>query len=92
MMGEDPIHLLLDSYPEHRTREVRATAAGLGITLGFISPGLTDEFQTVDRVVFGVLKSHAKRLFHERFRLRPYQRRTKRDAVSDMLIAWELLG
>jgi hypothetical protein len=69
-----------------------ATSADLEITLHFIPPGLTDEFQPLDRIVFGVLKSHAKRLFHERFRLNPSARRTRKDAVSDMLSAWELLG
>jgi hypothetical protein len=32
------------------------------------------------------------RFFHERFRANPYQRRTKTDAVADMLTAWGLLG
>jgi hypothetical protein len=92
MMGDGLIHLLLDSYSAHRTREVRATATGRGITLHFIPPGLTDEFQSRDRVLFGVLKSYAKRLFHERFRLNPNQRRTKGDAVSDILTVWGLPG
>lgn len=86
-MGVGPIHLLLDSYSAHRTAAVRATAADLEITLHFIPPGLTDEFPPL-----GVLKSHAKRLFHERFRLNPSAQRTRKDAVSDMLSAWELLG
>jgi hypothetical protein len=38
MMRDGPIHLLLDSCSAHPTREVRATAARLGVTLHFISP------------------------------------------------------
>jgi hypothetical protein len=67
VMGERPIHLLLDSYSAHKTAVVRETAARLGIRLYLMSPGLTVEFQPLDRIVFGVLKSHAKHLFHEKF-------------------------
>jgi hypothetical protein len=57
-----------------------------------IPPGLTDEFQPLDRAVFGVLKAQAKRLFHARFHANPYGRRTKREAVADMITTWSLLG
>jgi transposase len=86
-MGEGLIHLSLDSYSASQMNAIRETAASLGITLYFIPPGLTDEFQPLDWIVFRVLKSHAKRLFHERFRANPYQRRTKMDAVVHMLTA-----
>jgi hypothetical protein len=92
VMGDGPIHLLLDSYSAHRTIPVKATAISLGITLHFIPPGLTDELQPLDRTLFGVLKSQAKRLFHERFRSNPPARRTKKDGVADMITAWGLLG
>jgi hypothetical protein len=85
------VHPLLDVYSAYRTNAVRETAASLGITLHFISPSLTDEFQPLDRTVFGALKSHAKRLFHGRFRANPYQRRTETDAVADVLTALGLL-
>jgi hypothetical protein len=91
-MGEGPGHFLLDAYSARRTFAVRETAASLDITLHFISPSLTGEFQPLDRIEFGVLKSHAKGLFHERFSANPYQRRTKMDDVEDLLTAWELLG
>jgi hypothetical protein len=55
-------------------------------------PGLTDEFQPLARAVFGVLKAQAKRLFHARFQANPYGRRTKPEAVADMITAWSLLG
>jgi hypothetical protein len=38
-------------------------------------------------IVFGLLKSHAKRVFHERFRLDPHRRRKKQEAVSDIMVA-----
>jgi hypothetical protein len=91
-MGEGPIHLLLDSYAAHRTNAVKKTATALDITLHYIPPGLTDELQPLDRSVFGALKSRAKHLFHERFRLNPFERRTKIHAVQDMVSAWSHLG
>jgi hypothetical protein len=86
-MGEGSIYFLLDSYSGHRTNAVRETAASLGIRLYFIDPGLTDEFQPLDRIVFGALKSLAKRLFQKRFRPNPSERRTKTDAAAGMLTA-----
>jgi hypothetical protein len=71
---------------------VKDAAARLGITLHFIPPGLTDEFQPLDRAVFGVLETQAKRLFHARFHLNPYERKRKQDSVADMACAWPLLG
>jgi hypothetical protein len=91
-LGPGPIHLLLDSYSAHRTDDVKATVARLGTTLHYIPPGLKDEFQPLDRAVFGVLKAQAKRLFHARFHANPYGRRTKPEAVADMITAWSLPG
>jgi hypothetical protein len=92
VMGLGPIHLLLDCYSAHRTDAVKEAAVRLGITLRFVPPGLTDKFQPLDRAVFGVLKAQAKRLFHARFHLNAYERRTKQDAVANMVNAWSLLG
>jgi hypothetical protein len=90
-IGAGPIALLPESYSAHRTTVIRETATNLSITLHFITPGVTHECQLLDRIVFGVLRSQAKRFFHERFRANPYQRRTKMDAVTDMPTAWGLL-
>jgi hypothetical protein len=75
-MGETPTQLLLDCYSAHGSEPVKQAAAKLGISLHFIPPGLTDEFQPFDRVVFAVLKAQAKHFFHARFHLNPRQRRT----------------
>jgi hypothetical protein len=70
-MREWPIHLLLNSYSAHPTNAVRETTANLGITSHFIPLELTDEFQPLARFIFGVWKAHARRPFHERFRVNP---------------------
>jgi hypothetical protein len=50
---------------------VKQATAKLGITLYFISPGLTDEFQQFDRTVFAALETHVKLFFQARFDLNP---------------------
>jgi hypothetical protein len=60
--------------------------------LHYIPPGLTVEFQPLDRAVFGVSKAQAKRLFHARFHANPYGRRTKPEAVAELITAWSPLG
>jgi hypothetical protein len=59
-MAEGPVHLLLDCYSANCTETMKQVAAKLGITLHFIPPSLTDEFQPLDRAVFGVLNAQAK--------------------------------
>jgi hypothetical protein len=43
------IHLLVDSRSAHMTDRAKGTAARLGVTLYYIPPGLTVEFQPLDR-------------------------------------------
>jgi hypothetical protein len=62
------------------------------VELHYVPSGLTGEFQARDRTVFGVLKTQAKRLFQARFHANPYRRRTKQEAVADMITASSILG
>jgi hypothetical protein len=86
------IQLFLDYYSAHRTEAVKQAAVKHGITLHFISPGLTDKFQRLDRAVFGVLKAQAKHFFRARFHLNLGKQGTKQHAVADLIIVWSLLG
>jgi hypothetical protein len=90
-MGAGPIALVLDCYAAHRNALVKEFAANLGIDLYFIPPGMTDEFQPLDRSVFSVLKSHAKLFFRERYRLDPLEKRNKIIAVQDLIASWSKL-
>jgi hypothetical protein len=76
----------------HRTDQIKAAAARLGVTLPDIPLAFTDEFQPLDRAVFGILKAQAKRLFHARFHVNSYGRGTKQEAIADMITGWSLLG
>jgi hypothetical protein len=90
-MGPGPIALVLDCYAAHRNDTVKVFARNLGIDLYFIPPGMTDEFQPLDRSVFGVVKSHAKRLFRGRYHDDPYAKRDKKIAVQDLIWSWHRL-
>jgi hypothetical protein len=70
----------------------KATAARVGVTSHYVPPGLTDEFQPLDRTVFGVLKAQAKRSFHTRFHANPYGRGAKQEIVAEMITAKSVLG
>lgn len=86
------LHLILDVYPSHRTDDVKNFAVGLNINLIYVPAGLTDEYQPLDRYVFGCLKSTARRLFRQRVRNDPNVERTKQDAVEDFICVWEALS
>jgi folate-dependent tRNA-U54 methylase TrmFO/GidA len=62
---------------------VEQAAAKMGITIHFISSDPIDEFQPLNRAMFGVLKAQAKRLFH----LNSRERRTKQYVVADIITA-----
>jgi hypothetical protein len=88
-MDPRPIAFMLDSYAAHRTE---IPAAELGIGLHFIPPGLTDELQPLDISVFVVIKADARKLFHDRTSENPFLRRSKQDAVADLIAPWEFVG
>jgi hypothetical protein len=89
---ERTIHLICDVHASHRTADVKKTAAELHIILLFIPPGATDCLQPLDRRVFGALKSEARRLFRRRISNNIEIKRSKREAVEDMITTWERLS
>jgi hypothetical protein len=53
---------------------------------------MTDTLQLLDRHVFGILKSHARRLFRPRVRDDPMLRCRRQDTAEDMVRAWNLVS
>lgn len=87
--GVEPrIHLILDMYAAHRMEDIRAAAEDLNIELHFIPPGMTDEFQPLDRRVFGCLKASGKAAFRKLYRTNPEQKFTTQSAVECLVKAW----
>jgi hypothetical protein len=88
----DRIFLISDGHASHRTEDVKKLATELNIQLLSIPPGATDKLQPLDRMVFGALKSEARRLFRQHASRNPELKRRKRDAVHDMIEAWDGLS
>jgi hypothetical protein len=87
----EQIFLICDIHASHRASCVKSLAATLNITLLYIPAGRTDQLQPLDRVVFGALKSEARRLFRRRTSHDPELKRSKRDAIADLVAAWDML-
>lgn len=52
-----PCSLVLDCYSAHRTKEVKKYARDIGIELIFVPANGTGLFQSLDRRIFGIVKS-----------------------------------
>ena len=89
--GEE-VHLLLDVYTAHRTDDVKAIAKALNIHLYYIPPGCTDLVQPLDVKVFGALKAKARALFRKRYEGTQSPHVTSKDAVQNLIRAWEGLS
>ena len=89
---DDPVYLLLDLYSVHRTDEIRQLAESLNIVLIFIPPGMTDQYQPLDRRIFGVLKQYLRLLWRREYHDDPNQRFTKQKAVQLLVPAWERIS
>jgi hypothetical protein len=87
-----PLHLVLDCHSVHRSAEIRDRAASLGIRLWFIPAGHTDDFQPLDRAVFGAMKARFRRRFELECRQHPHQRVTKSGAIEILIQIWDGLG
>ena len=86
------LHLILDMYASHRMDDVIAAANDMNIEFHFIPPGLTDEFQPLDRRVFGCLKAAGKTAFRHLYRKNPEQKFNTRCAVECLVKAWNHLS
>lgn len=89
LYANEEVHLILDVYTAHRTELVKETAKNNNIKLYFIPPGCTDLVQPLDVKVFGALKSTARKLFRERYHGVNAPRVTSKDAVQNLIRAWE---
>ena len=56
----EPIALILDVYPSHKSDEVKQKAKELNIELLYVPAGGTAMYQPLDRRIFGELKSRAR--------------------------------
>jgi hypothetical protein len=85
---EGPLIVILDAYAAHRSPEVREIAGVWEIQLVFIPPGCTDKLQPLDRRVFGVLKSYARRLWRKQYRESGCAKTTRSMMAGNPCEAW----
>jgi hypothetical protein len=88
----DPIWVILDCYSVHRQRGTKDYAASIGIQLLFIPPGMTDEFQPLDRYVFGVMKSNCRRSYRRFCQENPEAVMNQQIAAAFLIRAWEAVS
>ena len=89
---EDPIYLILDVYPVHKEEKIKLLACELKIELIYIPPGLTDEYQPLDRRVFGVMKQVLRKLWREAYIYDSSLKFTKKKAMEFLIPAWERIS
>jgi hypothetical protein len=58
-LDDGPLYFIFDYDSVHRNQEVRQDTHDLGIIMKFISNGMTDSLQPLDRTVFGTMKAAA---------------------------------
>jgi hypothetical protein len=85
----EPIWLVLDCYAVHRQLDMRQHAEELGIHLVFVPSGLTDQFQPLDRFVFGAMKGMCRYLYRVHCQSVPPQPMGRQLATGFLIRAWE---
>jgi hypothetical protein len=88
----NPIHLLLDVYPVHVQQHAKELMRDLGIALRFIPAGMTDQYQPLDRRVFGRLKSSEGSSLMRMPRCGRSGRIKKHEAVEQLIKCWDRLA
>jgi hypothetical protein len=83
-----PIAFIRDCYSVHRSAQIKQVAA-LGIELHLVPLGATGFPQPLNRPVFPVLKLSAWKAFHDQCMKDPGMRCITRDAVEDLVHAWD---
>jgi hypothetical protein len=87
------LHLLLDVYPVHIQQVAREHAGfDLNIELHFIPAGCTDQYQPLDRRIFGCLKAAARGQFMRRAAAERGTRVGKQAAVQSLIHCWTHLS
>jgi hypothetical protein len=89
---QEPLIVILDTYPAHRAEWVRCIARLWSITLVFIPPGCTDRLQPLDRRVFGVLKAYAREIWRRHYHETKGAKTTRPEIIRNLVEAWERIS
>jgi hypothetical protein len=80
-----PFRVAFDCHSAHREEAMRVYAEELGIHLLFIQPGRTNEWQPLDRSVFGAMKGVCRRVYELYCRSDPFFSVTKKLAAAFLI-------
>ena len=86
---DDPLYLIVDQFPVHKTTMTMQLANALNIKMFFIPAGSTDKYQPLDYRVFGCLKNVAKNSIHRFIHEHPGEKIGMEYAVKTLIWAWE---
>jgi hypothetical protein len=78
---------ILDYYAVHRQEAMKQYTAEFGINLLFIPPGLTDELQPLDHLVFRAMTANCRQIY--RVQAAEEGVMNKQVAASFLIRAWE---
>lgn len=82
------VNVVWDLHASHRSEEVKAKASELEIGLTYIPAGQTDEWQPLDRRIFGILKARACSQFDAQMISQNLENFDIIDAISILLQCW----
>jgi hypothetical protein len=83
---------MMDCYKVHLDKDIRKRAKDqFEIQFLFVPSGLTDEWQPLDRAVFGVVKAISRRLYREKMADRHTEMLTRAEAAQMLMEAWGLV-
>jgi hypothetical protein len=85
----EAVWLVLGCYSVHRQPPMRQYADDRGIHLLFITPGLTDDLQPLDRYVFEAMRGLCRRLYRMHCESTGSDEMTQQVAITFLLRAWE---
>jgi hypothetical protein len=87
-----PLGLVWDVFAAHRDSEVKETAEEAEITVTFIPAGQTDEWQPLDRRIFGSLKQRAIGRWSRQFLRDMEPELSVNTALLNLLESWHSIG
>jgi hypothetical protein len=92
LRNSGPLALLWDVFAAHRDADVKDKAQEEEITVSFIPAGQTDEWQPLDRRIFGNLKQRAVRRWNRQFVVQKDPELSVNLALVNLMEAWESIG
>jgi hypothetical protein len=83
----DRIFMFCDMQASHLIRRVKSVEVKLNVKLLYVPGGAIDQFHPLDKMIVWILKSESRRLFCHRTSDDTELKRSKPDAITNMIEA-----